>query len=191
MSRIAHTQTKTALRKSHVVGPIVLVELDFAHGKLRLCNAPMDIEFDSNNNGAKEIFIGVGHLGKVSTIEEGREIKPYSLTLELSGMPQEVVAIALKEHYQGRSGKIFLAFLDETNTLLRDPFLIFSGRMDNMTLEVGETATIALTMQSRLADWERPRIKRYSHESHARKHKGDRFFEFIPLTATKEIVWGR
>lgn len=191
MSRHLASQVKTNSRQANIIGPVALVDLNFVSASLRLTNAPFDIEFDCNDDGTIENFIGVGHLGTISALEEGTDIRPYSINLQLSGIPPALVAIALKEHYQGRRGNIYIAFLNDDNQLVGKPFLLFSGRMDNMPIEIGHEATITLTLQSLLADWERPRIIRYTSQSQAQAYPNDKFFEFVPQTASKEIIWGK
>ena len=189
-SRHISQQMQQASQSSVVIGPIILVDLHFLSGHIRLTDASSDIAFDSNGDNQKEIFTAVGDLLEVSSFEEGAEIRPYSVQLQLSGIPSHLISLALQEHYQGRSGKIFIVFFDDDHQLVQDPLLLFQGRMDNMSLSVGEDASISLTLKNLLADWEYPRIKRYTSESHAATDGSDRFFSFVTRTAHQEIEWG-
>ena len=59
-----------------------------------------------------------------------------------------------------------------------------------MDIDVGATATITVNAESRLADWDRPRVRRYNHEDQQIDYPGDMGFEFVPQMATKELRWG-
>jgi hypothetical protein len=63
--------------------------------------------------------------------------------------------------------------------------------MDTCDLEIGETATITLTIQNRLADWERPRLRRYTDEDQQSVYDGDLGLQFVAQMAEKTIYWGR
>ena len=159
-------------------------ELDFASGFVRLCGAPADVTFLGRT------FLAVGALGGVSQVQESGELRSYGITLTLAGVPRDAVAIAMGEHYQGRSGTVWEVVLDATTHLPRaDPIVVFRGRMDQMVVKLGETATIGVTMTNRLADWDRPRLRRYTDEDQKREYPGDEGFRFVSKTAEKEIVW--
>ena len=70
--------------------------------------------------------------------------------------------------------------------------------MDQMTIQdSGETATISLTVESRLITLERANVRRYTAKSHeaVRTAKGltgsDTFFDWVTQLQDKQIVWGR
>lgn len=169
---------------------IMMTALDFAEGFVRLTTAPFDVAVDADGDGAIETYQGVGGLGRLSAIEETAEIQPTSGEMELSGVDPDMISIALGSYYQGRKARIWLAFLDEGHAIIGDPVEIFTGRMDVMKIDVGETATITLTVQSRLADWENPRIRRYTNEDQLALYPGDKGLEFVPQMVSKKLNWG-
>lgn len=122
---------------------------------------------------------------------EGAELQSYAVQLTLSGIPTELVSLALVDQYQGREAKIYLGLVDDKHALTGTPLLIFRGQMDTMDIELGKNATITLTVQSRLADWERPRLRRYTNEDQQSDYPDDRGFEFVAQMAEKTIYWGR
>ena len=160
------------------------VELDFASGVLRAAGSPCDISFGGST------YLGVGALGGISGVQESPELRSYGLTLTLAGVPRDAVAIAMGEHYQGRRATVWEVVLNPSTYLpLADPICVFRGRMDQMVVHLGETATIQLSMTNRLADWERPRLRRYTDEDQRRDFPSDDGFRFVPATAQKELVW--
>lgn len=165
-------------------GFILLVELDFQGGPVRAHSGVGDFEWNGNT------FTGVGTLGKVSEIEEGKEMQAYGLQLQLSGIPSELLSISLNGGYRGRSASLWVAFLDDNHQLINDPVGPFSGTMNTMDGELGETATITLSVESRLVDWERPRIRRYNDGDQQAVYPGDLGLEFVPQMVEKELIWG-
>ena len=59
-----------------------------------------------------------------------------------------------------------------------------------MDIKLGKTATVNITAESRLIDWARPRIRRYTNADQNERFPGDKGFEFVSDTTDKEIVWG-
>ena len=174
-----------AAGKAGVVRPIVLARLDFAAGPVRATSAPFDVTHND------EVYTGVGHLGALSAVPEGAELQGYAVQLTLSGVPVEMISLALLDAYQGRDARLYVGLLDEQHLLIGTPLLIYRGRMDTLDIEMGSTATLTLTVQSRLSDWERPRLLRYTNEQQQADWPGDKGFEFIAQMAEKTIYWGR
>lgn len=168
-----------------VVRPVLLARLDFASGPVCLTSAP----FDVTQNG--EVYTGVGTLGGVSTVPEGAELQTYSVALTLSGIPPTLVQVALTDPAQGRDARLWLLLLDDAHQPVGSAVLLFRGRIDTMDVELGQTATITLSVQSRLADWDRPRVRRYTHEDQKAEWPQDRGFELVAQMAEKTIYWGR
>lgn len=170
--------------QDEVVVRTVAVDLDFPSGVVRVNGSPADIEIYEN------IYLGVGGLGSISAVEESAELRAYGLTLSLSAIPRDIVAVALGQVYQGRRATVWEVILDRaTMAVLANPVISFRGRMDTMTVTLGETATVTIACENRLADWERPRLRRYTHEDQQLTHPGDQGFRFVSQTAEKEIVW--
>ena len=64
--------------------------------------------------------------------------------------------------------------------VVADPVEIFKARVNQMNIEAGETATISLTVESRLVDWERRPVRRYNNADQQVAFSGDMGFEFVP-----------
>lgn len=184
MSREISSLTLAA-GKADVARPVILVRLDFLSGTVRATSAPFDVTHDG------ETYTGVGNLGAMSAVPEGAELQSYAVELTLSGIPPELVSMALADKYQGREARLYLALLDEEYRVTGTPLLIFRGQMDTLDIELGKTATLTLTVQSRMADWERPRLRRYTHEDQRALYPEDKGFEFVGQMAEKTIYWGR
>ncbi len=183
MTRAVSGAVEAVLAGEHV--PYVMFVYLATDVPVRVNSAPYAIAWDGHD------WLGAGLLGGVSPVEEGGALQMYGINLTLSGIPPEYIATALGSHYQGRDCKIWLAPLDAAMQIVADPVLVFSGRLDVMNIELGQTATISVSAESRLTDWQRPRISRYTHEDQKARYPDDKGLEFVAKTAEMEIIWGR
>ncbi len=174
-----------AVPDSDTLSLIQLVYLDFAGGAFRAHSGVGIIDWRGHD------WLGTGNLGSISAVGESTELQPAKVQISLSGLPAEIVGLSLREHYQGRRAQIWLALLD--GTVMPSgfaPFLIFSGRIDSMQGVVGEEGAIACTLESRLADWTRPRTRRYTPEDQRQAYPADRGFDFVSEMSERELLWG-
>jgi len=183
MSRTLTTAADNALAAGHVP-MIVLVEMDFSTGFLRVNNSAVSFDWDGYT------WLGVGRLGGIDPIKESGDLQALGLSFRISGIDPSSIALALGTQYQGRSCKVWLAPLTTEHTVIADPILIFWGRLDTMDIDLGQTATISVSAESRLADWDRPRVRRYNHEDQQIDFPGDLGFQFVPGMVEKELRWG-
>ncbi len=161
-------------------------------------------------------YIGTGNLMQISNIQETAEIQAAGATLTLSGIPADMLSLALSVPYQGRIGKIKFGLIDADNNLLQletafnmllesgiDIGLenpeqsnvlvdMFVGYMDQMNIdESPDTATISLSLESKLLDLDKPVIRRYNNESQKALFPNDKAFEFLNDLQGKDLSWGR
>lgn len=185
MSRTVTPAFETA-SLDEVIRPLVLIDLDFASGFVRVNSTPYAVTYGGNT------FQGAAKIGELSPIEETSDIQATSVALKLYAIPRDLVSLALAEHYQGRAGTIYLGLMNESWQLIADPITAFLGRMDVMSISLGETASVSLTLESRFADWERPRIRRYTTEDQAAfEDATDSFFDYAPTMVEKTVKWGK
>lgn len=173
-----------AVQDGHVPA-LLLVELDFPSGFVRANTSAVNLEWDSHT------WYGVGNVGGVDVIAEHSDLQMTGVSLSLTGIPSEMIARVMGEHYQGRSCKLWFAPLDDNYIVLADPVLVFSGRIDASDIQLGDTAAISVTAESRLTDWERPRVRRYTNEDQLAEYPGDRGLEYVAQMVEKTLVWGR
>ena len=170
--------------ESDVIRPVAMVRLEYDTGHVAVNTS------DRSFTWAGKEYFGVGDLGKIEPVSEDIEIQTSRLSLSLSGLADGVISRALGEHYQGRPVVVYLAFLDADYALIDEPTVIFRGRIDNQVITLDQTATVTVTCESVLADWDRPRELRYNNETHQATYPGDKFFEFVEQAVNKEIPWG-
>ena len=191
-----------------VVYPFFATELKFdGDNTLRLWTGQGTLVLEDGTS-----WVGTGNLLDISAIEETSELAVKGATLTLSGVPSEVLSLALSEPYQGRVCNIYFgtfsqgSILQESASyiLLQDGSRInlettdkgfneiFSGYMDQMNIEEsGETSTIQLLVENKLVDLERARVARFTSGYQKSIYAGDLGLDFVEDLQDKQISWGR
>ena len=158
-------------------------------------------------------WVGSGALLSISDIEETSEMSVRGATVSLSGIPSEVISLALSEPYQGRVCNIYFGTFTEEGSLLKEDsdFIllqdgskilvdigskgfneIFSGYMDQMNIEESaDTATIEVTVENKLVDLERARVARYTSGYQKSNYPKDLGLDFVESLQDKQLPWGR
>lgn len=183
MGRDITTTAAAALAASHV-RLVVFVELQFATGTLRYTNAETDIAWDGHT------WIGAAAFTRLDPIEETAAPQAAALKLQFSGLDATYLDKILNEQYQGRAAQIWVVPLDAALQPVMDPVSVFAGRMDEPEVTVGETFDITLTLENRWADWDRPRLRRFTDADQQALNPGDRFCEYVAAVESAELVWG-
>lgn len=180
MSRSIPAAILTALAQE-TVEPFYAVEMNFDAGAVRLWTGYGDRTIDG------QTYTGSGNLLGITGIEEAADLSAKGITLSLSGIDTSIVSLALQEPYQGRTARVLFGVAG-----VNDHVEVFSGLMDVMTIqEDGSTATIELTVESKLVTLQRPNVRRYTSESHKLRYPSDTFFDFVEQLQDKEVAWGR
>ncbi len=168
-----------------VVRPCIFFEGQFVSGYLRLWTGKGEITWNS------ETWTGAGNLIGMSQLTETTDIGPTRLSASLSGVPIDLVSLAISDARQGMTGRVWVGVLDETGAVIADPVQAFSGRLDVPTIQDGaETCTVTITYVSRWIDITTTREFRYTHEGQKLFFPNDRGFEFVTALQDKEVRWG-
>ena len=177
--------TNTAQVQAAAVRPIVFAFLDFAGGAVRAHTGTGNITWGGY------IWGGVGDFADISDIEEGVDVAARGLTLSLRGIPSSLLPEALAANYRGRTARVYLGFLDSSGALLADPYQVFGGRMDVLSLEdAGDSCSLSVQCENRLIDFRRSRVSRYTHEEQLARYPGDNGLRYIARIADQTIHWG-
>lgn len=105
----------------------------------------------ATNDGRQ--WLGAGELGSISGIESAIGGTAPQVTLTLSGASAKHIreSVAAETNVKGRDATVFMQFFDEeTIAPLDNPYAIFLGIMDVMTVQMQDptTWTIELTVES-------------------------------------------
>lgn len=165
--------------------PFLAVEALFDSGDVRLWGGYGDLTIDG------EEYTGGGSLLNISGVQESGEISAQGASVVLSGLDASIISIALTENYQNRSCRIIIGTLNSDGQVGAF-YTLFKGRIDTMTIEEGgDTASIAVSLENRLIDLERPRARRYTNEDQQSLYPGDTGFSYVNDIQDKTIDWGR
>jgi hypothetical protein len=183
MARTATAAMVTEAAKASVA-PVFFVEMDFVSGFVRVWSGYGSISWDAKT------WLGAGHLISIDTLSEGVDFVANGANLKLSGIPSEMIAIALGEQYQGRDATIYLGLLDSAGAVIADPLSIFAAKMDTMEIEEGgDTSSIIVRVESHAISLKRAHEWRYTHEDQLIDYPADRGLEYVAGLQDKELIW--
>ena len=141
---------------ANVLSPFIAVHLAFSD-EVNMWTGYGEITF-----GGKT-YLGMGNFLGVSIGSETTELKASGVDLSLSGISSEFVSLSLNEDYQGNAAQVYLGVLDSSGAVVADPYMVFEGRMDVMSLsDGGQTSSISLSAEAQLIDLERSGVRRYT-----------------------------
>lgn len=179
------TSAMQAVATADLVRPLFFVEADFDSGALNLWSGFGSLTYNSVT------YVGAGNLLNISSIQENVELRANGAQVILSGVGTPLLDKARTENYQGRELVIKLGAMDADQNVISDPVIIFSGFMDVMTIaDSGNTATIAVSVENRLIEFERTRVRRYTDNDQKIDYPNDDGFEYVAEIQEKNIVWG-
>ena len=180
MSRDLTTALETAL-SADVIEPFFAVDLNFDVSPLYVWSGQGDIVIDGKT------YVGSEEMLQVDTIEEAADASARGAVLTLTGVPSEVISIALNTEYQGRTGNIYFGSLTDSTEYTE----IFSGFIDTMDiLEEPDESTVRVTLESRLIRLEYPSGIKYTSSHLKSRYAGDLGLDFVEGLANKKIIWG-
>ena len=167
-----------------VIEPFFAVEMFFDTQTIRTWTGVGDATLDGNT------YTGTGQLLGISQIEETTEIAARGATLTLTGVPSNLLSVALQTPYQGRVCNIYFGVVNgSTYSSLTE---IFSGYMDEMNIDEGpDLSSIELKVENKLVDLERARVRRYTSEYQKSKFPNDKGLDFVEAIQGRPVLWGR
>lgn len=176
----------TAEFTNSVLSPIVLVKFNFDSAPLYLWSGMSDLSWGGNT------WTGAGNLVSFGSFEETTEVRALGTSITINGLNSSVISAALTEDYQGRTATVWLGAMNQLGNVVDSPVIIFGGRMDVMTInESAEDVSLSITVENRLIDFERTKVRRYTDQDQKIDYPDDKGFEFVAAIQDKEIVWGR
>lgn len=169
-----------------VIAPRYFIEASFESGPINICTGARAIDWNGRT------WTGLAYLLSLSPLTDTKAIEANGLTISLSGVPSELIALVYGEYCQGRPCTVWQGFVDDNDNLILDPVRINRGRMDAISDEdSGDTATITVTVENGMRDLRQPSTRRYTDQDQNRLFPGDRGLEFVAGLQEKEIFWAR
>lgn len=158
------------------------LDLDLAGGPIRLTTAGVDIDWNGYT------YIGRKMVGAESIKDQGGEVQ--GLTLSLSGVPLEMLSIALQEPVQGKPARIWTCLLSADTHSILDVVQTWAGTCDRMPIQQSpKTATVSVTCEHRGITFARSKGLRYTDGDQQRLYPGDKCLQFILAQAQHQDTW--
>lgn len=142
---------------------------------------------DSITYGAKT-YLGGRQTAIDAIRDQGGQIE--GLAFQLSGVPNDMLAIALAEPIQGKAVRVYTALMDPDTLAILDFVQAWSGTLDQMPIsQAAASSTITVTAEHRGIAFARPKGYRYSDSDQQLLYPGDLALQFITAQATHADVW--
>lgn len=139
-----------------------------------------------------QTYSPVGPLGGISSIKEESDIFPRGVTMWLRAISSVDLAPPLAEDLFNKSVKLFRAFIAADNTLVGTPQLVFSGRINECDLTLGDPERgnfYEIAVESRLR--REARSAYFNKETLWQAYSGDQFYRLVTRIPNYRSDWGQ
>ena len=186
------TRSLTTAVKNHLatneIKPVHLITIGFGTPQ-NLTDCVHDLT--SSVSGSSVTYSSSSFIMGISNFTEETDVTKTSLTLSLSGADQTFISTVLNENVINDSVDIFRGFLDDSNALIADPFLLYSGTIDTFAVSENKKAsTLNLQIVSHWADFDKTNGRKTNNTSQQRFFSSDVGMDFSSQTV-QDIKWGR
>ena len=161
----------------------IFVEMQLASGTARFWSGAEDKALDGNT------YTGLGDLTGLDFPEESSSGVANGLDLAISGIRAQNISFAM-ENYQYRPAIVYLAALNSSDAIIADPYEIFNGFIDIMTIFDNDSqADIRIKLEG-YAYGVGPSLSRYTNEDQKRKYSTDTGLQYVRSLSQKTVYWG-
>jgi len=144
-----------------------------------------NISFNGNTYLASSLLLGV------SDASESSEVAVNDLVIKFSGADQTIISLFLNNDYMDKSAHIYRGFLDDSQALISDPFLLFEGRIENFNIDETDTSSeVSISIASHWADFDKIAGRKTNTNSQKLYFSTDKGFDYASQSV-REIKWGR
>jgi hypothetical protein len=165
------------------LNPVELIYLGISTGTY-YTDHYKNLTFDGNTYTASSLFLGS------SEVQENADVAVNTLSLKFSGADTTIISLLLNNNYMNKPVKVYRGFLNDSQELIADPFLLFDGRISSFTLEEDTTSSsVNIIVASHWADFEKTSGRRTAENSQKIYFPNDKGMEFASKTAQR-IKWG-
>ena len=187
MTRNLTSAVKTELATNDI-RPVHLITIGFST-PVNLTDCSFSLA--SSISGSSVTYSASDFILAVTNHTEETDVSKSSISIALSGADQTFISTVLNENVVNDSVDIFRGFLNDSNALISDPFLLYRGKIDSF--DIAETDTdsqINLSIVSNWADFEKKNGRKTNNTSQQRFFSGDVGMDFSSQTV-QDIKWGR
>ena len=187
MTRSLTSAVKTELATNDI-RPVHLITIGFAT-PVNLTDCSFSLT--SSVSGSSVTYNASDFILGISNHTEETDITKSSVSISLSGADQTFISTVLGENVVNDSVDIFRGFLNDSNALISDPFLLYRGKIDSFDISEGDKeSTVGLRIVSNWADFEKKNGRKKNNTSQQRFFSADVGMDFASQTV-QDIKWGR
>lgn len=187
MTRSLTSALKTELATNDV-RPVHLITIGFAT-PVNITDCSFSIT--SSISGASVTYNTSDFLMGFSEFSEEQDLTKSTLELQLSGAEQTFISTVLNENVINDSVTIYRGFLNDSNALIADPFLLYKGQVDSFSInESDNQSAVNLSIVSHWADFDKKNGRKTNNNSQQRFFSTDVGMDFSSQTVL-DVKWGR
>ena len=187
MTRNLTSAVKTELATNDI-RPVHLITIGFAT-PVNLTDCSFSLT--SSVSGSSVTYNASDFILGISNHTEETDITKSSVSISLSGADQTFISTVLNENIVNDSVDIFRGFLNDSNALISDPFLLYRGKIDSFDIkETDKESIVGLQIVSNWADFEKKNGRKTNNTSQQRFFSADVGMDFSSQTV-QDIKWGR
>ena len=187
MTRSLTSAVKTELATNDI-RPVHLITIGFAT-PVNLTDCSFSLT--SSVSGSSVTYNASDFILGITNHTEETDITKSSVGISLSGADQTFISTVLNENVVNDSVDIYRGFLNDSNTLISDPFLLYRGKIDSFDIaETDKDSQVNLSIVSNWADFEKKNGRKTNNTSQQRFFSADVGMDFASQTV-QDIKWGR
>lgn len=162
------------------LGLAQLVEMDLT---VQLLITTARDNIDANG----KTYLG-GNQTEIKVTNQGGQIA--GLSFQISGVPNDLLAVALAEPIQGHAVRVYTCLMDPDSLAVLDVQPAWAGTLDQMPIsQAGASSTITVTADHRGIAFSRPKGVRYSSADQVALYPGDNSLAQIAAQSTHQDIW--
>ena len=145
----------------------------------------------SSVSGSSVTYSASDFILGISNHSEQTDLTKATVNLTLSGADQTFISTVLNENVTNDTVDIYRGFLNDSNTLIADPFLLYKGNIESFGIQESEKeSVVGLSIVSHWADFEKKNGRKTNNTSQKRFFSTDVGMDFASQTV-QDIKWGR
>ena len=187
MTRSLTTAIKNELATNDIK-PVHLITIGFGT-PVNITDCSFDLT--SSVSGSSVTYSASDFIMGISQHSEQTDLSKATISLVLSGADQTFISLVLNENVTNDEVLIFRGFLNNSNTLIADPFLLYKGNIESFAISESQNASsVELSIVSHWADFEKKNGRKTNNTSQQRFFSTDVGMDFSSQTVL-DIKWGR
>jgi len=172
----------TALTDSFAIQqkPVVLIDLFFDSGTIRVWTRPFEGEFEG------ETYQPLAGITGALAVRQSLDQSSLDIAAQITGTADEIRAAGLTEEFQCRDAQVRLGNVNAAGDIEAAEIMILGTMQDIPIVEDESGGDVAIKIDSVFAEIDRPRDLRLSDADQARFNPDDTFFNFVDTVGTGE-----